>query len=171
MKTPKRFAVFLFLCFVSTAILWQPFSLTLDEALHDPESVYLLLVLPTSVALIISKWRSHDLMTHGGLWLGSALIALGAGLAIAAWLGGHGTFEGAWRSLGMLALVLLWIGNFAAIFGTVITRQFIFPLGFLFWMVPIPPAPLAALIQFLQWTSAVSAGLFFSILGTPVVRS
>ena len=71
-------------------------------------------------------------------------------------------------SVGMLALVLWWIASFVACFGLRVSRTLLFPLVFLFWLVPIPSFVLNKVVEFLQAESAVAARLMFSLTGVPV---
>src|SRR6266566_7718495 len=48
------------------------------------------------------------------------------------------------------------------------SRTLLFPLVFLFWMVPIPSVALNKVVEFLQAESAVAARLIFSLIGVPV---
>src|SRR4051812_36725522 len=104
MTSRSRIAAFLFTFLIGTAILWHPFSLTVDRALRDPESIYLVLALPTSVALILSRWHDvfHDNPTRRA---GFALLVLALCLALASTLLNLSSDVKA--SLGMFALVLL----------------------------------------------------------------
>src|SRR5437870_11716742 len=71
-------------------------------------------------------------------------------------------------SVGMLALVLWWIASFVACFGLRVSRTLLFPLVFLFWLVPIPSFVLNKVVEFLQAESTVAARLMFSLMGVPV---
>jgi len=71
-------------------------------------------------------------------------------------------------SVGMLALVLWWIASFVACFGLRVSGTLLFPLVFLFWLVPIPSFVLNKVVEFLQAESAVAARLMFSLTGVPV---
>jgi len=68
----------------------------------------------------------------------------------------------------MLALVVWVAGAFILCFGTRVARIFLFPLGFLLWLVPIPEFMFAHVITFLQQWSAFAAQLLFSAVGVPV---
>jgi len=59
-------------------------------------------------------------------------------------------------ALNMLALVLWWIGAFMISFGTRAFRRALFPLFFLFWMVPIPEFILNPIVGLLQEGSVAS---------------
>ncbi|PYV76981.1 MAG: hypothetical protein DMG96_12490 [Acidobacteria bacterium] len=71
-------------------------------------------------------------------------------------------------SVGMLALLLWWIASFVVCFGTRASRSFLFPLLFLFWMVPIPSLPLNRTVEFLQAQSTTASRLMFSLIGVSV---
>jgi len=73
-------------------------------------------------------------------------------------------------SVSMLAVVIWWIGSFVFCFGSRIARLFLFPLCFLFWLVPIPTLVLDKIVAIWQQGSALSASLLFSALGVPVTQ-
>jgi len=67
-------------------------------------------------------------------------------------------------------LVLIWIGGFTLCYGIVSLRGAVFPLIFLFFMVPIPGVVLDKIILFLQTGSAEAAYGFLQATGVPVTR-
>jgi len=73
-------------------------------------------------------------------------------------------------SVEMIALMIFWIAAFVLCFGPRASRSLLFPLGFLFWMVPLPSFLLVRIIHALQQGSAFSAGLLFSAFNVPVSR-
>ncbi len=73
-------------------------------------------------------------------------------------------------SLNMLALVVWWVGAFIACFGSLAFRRALFPLCFLFWIVPIPVFLLNSIVKLLQAGSVASAHLLFSAIGLPVAE-
>jgi exosortase len=72
-------------------------------------------------------------------------------------------------SINMVGLVVWWIASFTLCFGIRALRLFLFPLFFLFWMVPIPVFALNQAIRILQHTSAFAAQLLFTLSGVPVL--
>jgi exosortase len=70
-------------------------------------------------------------------------------------------------SIEMLSIVIWWIGSFVLCFGSHVARLFLFPLCFLFWLVPIPAPLLEKIVAIWQHGSAISASLLFSALGIP----
>jgi exosortase len=137
---------------------------TLALALRNDEYTHLLLILPISVSLIFFDRELLKPATEPAMGLGSFF------LVIAILIGG---FSGVAApvdmqlSFSMLAIVIWWIGSFILCFGTLVARLFLFPLGFLFWLVPIPPLLLERIVAFWQHGSAISASLLFSALGIP----
>jgi exosortase len=156
-----RFAL---LCVVSLVVGWRPLFNTFALALRVDEYTHLLLIVPISAWLIFSE-RS--------LWVPGSEPAAGSGsvLLIIAIL--IGVFSRALAppdmqlSVSMMAIVIWWIGSFVLCFGARIARLFLFPLCFLFWLVPIPAPLLERIIAIWQHGSAISASLLFSALGIP----
>jgi exosortase len=70
----------------------------------------------------------------------------------------------------MLALVLSWVGIFVLCFGRESLRTALFPVLFLFGLVPLPQRALDLIIAQLQQGSAWSAHLLFAAFGVPVVQ-
>jgi len=73
-------------------------------------------------------------------------------------------------SIRMFALVVFWCGTCILCFGTRVARGLLFPLCFLFWLVPFPQAMLASIVDLLQRGSALSAHALFAIAGVPVLQ-
>lgn len=69
-----------------------------------------------------------------------------------------------------VSMVLIWIGGFTLCFGIRSLRVSVFPLLFLFFMVPIPGVVLDKIILFLQSGSADAAHKFLKATGIPVAR-
>ena len=73
-------------------------------------------------------------------------------------------------SLIALSLVLIWIGGFTLCYGTQLLRAAIFPLLFLFFMVPIPTIELDTIVSVLQTGSTIAADGYFKAFGLHIVR-
>jgi len=133
-------------------------------ALHNDEYTHLLLILPISAFLIFSERELLKPPTEPAVGLGSFF------LMVAILLGGFSRAASpvdVQLSVSMLAIVLWWIGSFILCFGTRTARLFLFPLCFLFWLVPIPAPLLEKIVAIWQHGSAISASLLFSALGIP----
>jgi exosortase len=73
-------------------------------------------------------------------------------------------------SLLIAPIVVLWIGGFILFYGLESARAAAFPLLFLAFMVPFPPAMLQAASDFLKDGSTEVVALLFGLTGTPHVR-
>jgi len=163
------FRQFALLCAASVVIGWQPLLRTFALALRTDEYTHLLLIVPISVALIFAERTVVEPVVEPSVGFGSAL------LVVAMLIGGYarrmpGSYSDIQLSAGMLGMVIWWIASFILCFGTRMARQFLFPLCFLFWFIPIPAPALNKIVAFWQQGSAISAGMLFSALGIPVTQ-
>ena len=166
--SPSR--MFAVLCAVSLVIGWQPLLRTFALALHADEYTHLLLILPISAALILTDRTVPKPALEPAVRLGSALLVISILIGgYACWMAG--SQSDVQLSAAMLAIVIWWIGSFVLCFGTCVAWQFLFPLCFLFWLVPIPAPALNQIVAFWQQGSATSASMLFSALGIPVAQN
>ena len=160
---------FALLCAVSLVIGWHPLVSTFMLALRSDQYTHLLLIVPISASLIFSERSVLKPPFEPAVGFGSAL------LVIAILFGGASRWmtdlpSDTQLSLAMLGIVTWWIGSFAFCFGLRTARLFLFPLCFLFWLVPIPAPVLNKIVAIWQQGSAISASLLFSALGIPVTQ-
>jgi exosortase len=180
-RAPK--AAFLLLCAISVIVAWHPLRETLWLATHEDEYTHLLLILPAVAALIWLKSgkerRSSSASSPSGSkrWLmapglSAGTILLCGSLLLAAFA--------RWRvvlppdqqlTANMLALVTWWAGSFVLCFGTRASRALLFPLGFLFLLVPLPRFLLDEIVAWLQQASAFTAHCMFSVARVPVTQN
>ena len=164
-KSP--FLHFALLLAVSLFVGWQPLLRTFALALHADEYTHLLLIVPISLSLIFTERMRLKAALEPGIGLGAVLLFIAVLTACySLWV----AVSDAQLSVSMLAMVLWWIGSFVFCFGARAARLFLFPLCFLFWMVPIPAPVLNKIIAFWQQGSALSASVLFSALGIPVTQ-
>jgi exosortase len=164
LTAPLRFAV---LCGVAVPAEWRALAATFSLALNREEYTQILLVLPIVAALIFLDRQLFKSSPRPGLRWGSAICVVSVTVAmLAKW--GPGFPPDARLSLSMLAVVIWWAGAFVLCFGDAVARAFLFPLGFLLWLVPAPEFMLAHIITFLQQWSAFAAQLLFTATGVPV---
>ena len=154
---------------VSLVIGWRPLLRAFTLAVRSDQYTHLLLILPISASLIFAEQDALRRRSEPGIRFGSTL------LAIAILIGGSsrwiaGLASDSRLSFGMLAIVLWWIGSFIFCFGARVARVFMFPLCFLFWLVPVPALALDKIVAFWQHGSATSASLLFSAFGVPVAQ-
>jgi exosortase len=169
MTKPTRLFVLAFWWGLSILIWWPSLKETLRLALENEAYTHILLIVPLSAVLIYIQSSARPNFqwspVAGSLLLAGALSLL----AVARWTTPplHGDIR---LSVRMFALVTWWIGAVAFCFGLRAFRLFLFPLCFLFWIVPLPSAALDSIIPFLQNESSVTARVLFQIVGTPVVQ-
>lgn len=187
-RAPK--AAFLFLCAISVIVAWHPLRDTLWLATADDEYTHLLLILPAVAALIWLEsgkaWRlsspssspesslsaSSPAESMKSLWaLGPALSLLCVSLLFAGFARWRMDLSPDERlTANMLALVTWWLGSFVLCFGTRVSRSLLFPLGFLFLLVPLPRFLLDEIVAGLQQASAFTAHYMFFFVRVPVAQ-
>ena len=113
-------------------------------------------------------WTSPEPSTRTSLGIGSSLLGAAVLATIATRLGVVRLQTDEQLSLNMLALVIWWLGAFIFCFGVRAFRRALFPLCFLFWIVPLPQFLLNPIIRLLQGGSVTSAHLLLSAAGVPV---
>ena len=163
---------FVGLCLLSLFLWWRALFATLALALQNDAYTHILLILPTSIALISLEWRSRKVKPDPNFPTGCALmlIAVTVGFVGSRWRGLSSLAVDERLSLSMLALVIWWIGAFVCCFGIRASRRCRFPLCFLLWLVPLPELALNHIVNFLQQGSAYAARLLFAIAGVPVAQ-
>jgi exosortase len=154
---------------VSLLIGWRPLCANFALALRASEYTHLLLIVPISAALIFTERSMLKPASASGLGLGLGSTLL----VIAILIGGcshwmSGSPADIHLSVSMLAIVIWWIGSFVVCFGIRAARLFLFPLCFLFWLVPTPALILSKIVAVWQQGSAISASWLFLALGIPV---
>jgi exosortase len=155
---------------VSVALGWRPLMSTLTLALRSDEYTHILLILPLSCALVYLQnlRRLPDFKPAVGA--GSALLIVALLVASFARWGADGLTPNVRLSLSMFALVTWWIGSVLFCLGVRAFQSLLFPLCFLFWMIPIPQFALDGIVHFLQHQSAFAARVFFGVAGVPVAQ-
>jgi exosortase len=155
----------------SLLVGWRPLLGTFTLAVRDDEYTHILLILPISISLIFLDWQSLRIVIARSVRAGTALLLGAVSIACFAhprWASLDSNVE---LSITMLAIVLWWIGAFVFWFGSRAARLAIFPLGFLFGLIPVPRFALDEIISQLQFGSAWTAHALFAVLGVPVDQS
>lgn len=155
---------FVLLCVISLVVGWHSLFSTLVLALRVDEYTHLLLIVPISVSLIFSERDLLKLAPGPAVGLGSFLLIAAILIGVFSHTISQIDVE---LSFNMLAIVIWWIGSFVLCFGSHVARLFLFPLCFLFWLVPIPAPLLEKIVAIWQHGSAISASLLFSTWGIP----
>lgn len=155
---------------VSLLVGWRPLAATFALALREYEYTHILLILPISAALIFMEWPSVRPMVIANVRAGFGLLAIAVLLAGFA-IGAMPSLPPDVRlSISMLALVTTWIGAFILCFGSRVSRSLLFPLCFLFGLVPFPQFALNEIVHLLQQGSAWAAYGLFAAVGVPVAQ-
>lgn len=164
MKLPPPFK-FLLIATVPVLVGWRPLLKTFSLAWQNEAYTHILLILPIALAMVYLEWPTVQAQLAPG-WR-AAFVLMAAAVALAAY--------GQWKftadvqlAVEMLAVVLWWVGAFIGCFGARVSKSLIFPLCFLFWMVPFPTSLVNAIISLLQQGSAYAAQWMFTMVGVPV---
>jgi exosortase len=154
--------------------------MTLGLALANDAYTHILLILPLSAALIYFDSRFQDskyldskafrIDPQSSPRIGTALLALALVTGCYARWGMAAAPDDVRLSLGMFALVTWWIASVLLCFGPKTLSLFLFPLCFLFLLVPIPEFALSGIVEFLQQQSALAARIIFRVAGVPVTQ-
>ncbi len=165
------YGIFFLLCLVPLILRWHTLATTLGLALRNDEYTHVLLIIPISIALIATEWRSRKAKPEPNFRAGCTLMVVAILIGfVDKWWGAGNLAADERLFLGMLAVVAWWIGSFVCCFGTRISCMSVFPLCFLLWLVPLPGIVLNPTVGFLQQGSAYAARLLFGIAGVPVTQ-
>lgn len=154
----------------SIAVWWQPLVSTLKLTLSSDAYTHILLIVPLSVALIYFERRKVPSLPCSRGRVGWILLSTALLLRAFTALSVHDATADVSLSWSLFGLVLWWIGSVAVCFGLEAFRSLVFPLCFLFLVVPVPSALVNWVTQTLQYQSAVGATLLFRIAQVPVTR-
>ncbi len=161
-----------FLALMATSLLagWRPLYETIALAWQNDTYTHILLILPVSVFMILAERRLLHATTPWPLREGGAILFVAVAIACSTWIWSASLNADMLLAARMSVLVLAWIGFFVLCFGTQPSRKLIFPLLFLFALVPLPRIVMDSLISLLQIGSAWSAHAFFAAFGVPVFQ-
>src|SRR5713226_3626507 len=161
--------LFAVLLAISLVLWWHSLATTWMLALERDAYTHILLIAPLSVALIYLERNTLRVPFERTLRAGASLLTTGLLMrVVAGW--GAAMPNDVRLSLNILALVVWWLGSVIFCFGTRAFRSFLFPLCFLFLIVPIPESALNWTIEWLQQQSAITARIMFRVAGVPVTR-
>ncbi|HMD18450.1 MAG TPA: exosortase/archaeosortase family protein [Terriglobales bacterium] len=166
---------FAFLSALSILFWWHSLVTTWGLALANDAYTHILLILPLSGALIYmnAKYIDEKALRTSPVprpRLGSALLALALVIGCCTRWGMGAAPDDVRLTLAMLALVIWWIASVLLCFGARTFQSFLFPLCFLFLLVPIPDFALSWIIEFLQHQSASAAQIMFRAAGVPATQ-
>lgn len=166
----KRLSAFVFLLTLSVVAGYGSLIETARLVLNQDAFTYIPLVLMLSVTFFYLRWHSVWKLATYSVAAGVPLLVIAAGIALRGYLWSSSLPDDALLSVRMAALVVWWVGAFTLCFGWKASRVALFPLLFLFAVVPLPAAVLDWIVPQLQIGSAWSAMALFRLFGVPVVR-
>jgi len=169
-KGSNHQAAFALLCAASLLVGWRPLLRTFTLSLRDDQYTHILLILPIVAALIFLERQPLRTMVAMSVRIGGVLLAFAVFIAGAALLWPLSLPSDVLLSIAMFALVLSWVAAFVLCFGLRASRRVLFPLCFLFALVPLPQAVLNAIVALLQLGSAWTAHGLFAAFGIPVAQ-
>jgi exosortase len=166
----KRLSAFVFLLALSVVAGYGSLIETARLAFNQDAFTYIPLVLMLCAAFMYLRWRSVRKLATYSVAAGVPLLVIAAGIALGGYFWSSSLPDDALLSVRMAALVVWWAGAFALCFGWRASRVALFPLVFLFAVVPLPATVLDWIVSQLQIGSAWSAMALFHIFGVPVLR-
>jgi exosortase len=139
-------------------------------AFSSERYTHVLLVLPVSIALALLEARAKAVKPNFAPLPGLALILV----AFVLWLAGHtqaAATPEAGLTFGIISLVVCWLGLVVLFYGVDAFRQLLFPLLFLFLLIPIPQVVVDKCVFFLQAASTEATDGLFRLVGVPVLKN
>jgi len=161
---------FLSVCAASVAIWWKTCLTTMALALKNSEYSHVLIIIPISAALVFCRRRTlrRSIRFDPAVGTPLLLVSLTAGLLssrVSFTVPDLGLF------VSMFALVTCCIGAIVMCFGRRVFRLVLFPILFLFWVVPWPEFFLSRVVIALQQASATLTYIMLEAVRVPVGKN
>lgn len=169
-KIDKHRAWFVLLAVSSVALGWRFLFETFALSWHNDDYTHILFVLPVSAILVFSKRKDLLEAREWNLSVGSLILLIAAAIACSIRFRLVSLRADETLSLGMFVLVLSWIGISIICFGLRTCGHALFPLMFLFALVPLPKVALDWVIAFLQQGSTWSTHALYAISAVPAIQ-
>ena len=155
----------------SLVIFWRQIADTFQLAWHVDEYTHILLIIPVTLALI---YLQRGKLRRNATYAPSAGVVLGVismGIGIAAKTHTYSFPEGVPLALAILSLVTFWMACIVGCYGWTVFRSLLFPLLFLFLLIPPPTSLLEKAVSFLQTASTEATFALFNLTGLPIIRN
>jgi exosortase len=171
MQKPKH-ALFIAVVAVVAGIFWRPLWILSTLSIHRDEYSHIILIPLISVSLIY--WRRTKVFAASVFPNYAGAIPLLGGLVLYG-VAAHFSERSAQPdvpvlSVFIISIILACIGPFLFTYGWPALRTSLFPLGFLFFAVPLPAIVLMKVIYGLQQGSSDVAALILRTFGVPFFR-
>lgn len=173
--TAQSQLLFVVLIAISLAIWWGPIRASLHLALSDEQYTHILLVAPLSAAVFFVDRKHSDEFRRTSIHpptrfrvLITLAVTTAGVIALLSWT--LRVSPDLRLASEMMALVGVWIAASVLCFGVSASRQALFSLLFLFWMIPPTDLVLNSIVRLLQEGSASTAYFLFWIARIPVAQ-
>lgn len=155
---------------LSCLVFIGPLIALVKVAVSSEDATHVLIVPCISAAVLFIERRRIFQTTSSSPAFGIGVLFVAICLSIAAIRIFNPAFADL-RAFGLiLSLDLVWVAGFLLIFGTCAARAALFPLLFLFLMIPQPDFLVGHAIYLLRVGSAWITGIFFDLFGIPALR-
>jgi exosortase len=165
-----RNALFLLCVGLSILLFYVPMKLLVESSLGNELYSHILLIPFVSIYLIYTDRGEIFQERVTSVVPGSILIVAGVVFYFIGNRLGTDLDTNDFLSVMTFAAVLSWIGGFILFYGLESSRLALFPLLFLFFMVPVPGFLMERIILLLQACSAEVSYGFFKLTGVPIFR-
>jgi exosortase len=165
-----RNALFVLFMILSVLLFYAPLRLLVSTSFDNELYSHVIFIPFLSMYLICAQRRTLFFGSAPAVIPGSALIVFGLSLFFSGSGSQASLGQNDYLSLMTFAAVVCWIGGFLLFYGVVAFRLALFPLLFLFFMVPAPDFLMERIILLLQVWSAELSHWFFKLTGVPIFR-
>jgi exosortase len=166
----RRNVLFTVICVLELLLFAVPLGTLYRLSPQEEMYSHTLVIAPISLVLIYLNRKRIFRDVHYCFGLGLVLLVAGMMLYWVSQRPSLNLDQNDYLSLAVSSFVVVLIGAFALSYGTQAFRAALFPLLFLFLMVPIPRFLLEGIVLALQRGSAEAANAFFELSGVPVLR-
>jgi len=164
-------ACFAGLVTLSVVIFWAPLTMLLRFSLEHVLYSHIVLVPLITGCLLVLEREAIFSRVEARRWMGFCLLTTGAVLYPLGKRVVTAQSPNDQLSVAMFAVVIIWIGIFTASYGHHALRKGLFPLLFLFLMVPIPDILLNWITAVLVAGSAEVSHVLLELTNVPFVRN
>jgi exosortase C (VPDSG-CTERM-specific) len=171
-KNSARLAGFFFAVAALALCFSLPLYNLLRLALGDDLYTDIPLIPLISLYLIWMHRENLPLSFRSAVGPGLLFFSVGMLVLAAYWIASRSTFWSMenYLAINILAFLLIFTGICFFFFGKAFVGVIAFPLALLVFTIPFPDFLRHSLETFLQHGSAVFAGIFFQLSGTPIIR-
>lgn len=166
----QRNRLFALLIGLTVLVFWGPLWTLVQFSRQSEQYSHLVLIPIVAVVLLYQERAKIFSRVESGFAWGGPVAAAGALFYALHLFAGSRLSENDRVALAIFSVVLIWLGLFLMFYGRQAFRAGLFPLLFLFLMVPIPQALLGSTIRVLQLASAEATDILFQIFRVPVYR-